>query len=133
MSYTVYTLPNGATTNDYNAFKEAQASHIAAQAAFDARFGAALATPEGRRAAVEAMRAGASQPLSFTVTPAAPKYKSGLSEAEVERRVDAASNGVTNRHGAEVFEVPSSAPQVVADALPLGYTRVNFFGGKPQQ
>lgn len=132
-SQTVYPLPNGGTTDNYHAFRDAQAEHAAAQARFNGAFGATLATPEGRRAAADALRAGAAQPMSVTVAPAAPKFQGGLSEAEVERRVEVASTGVTNRHGAEVFAVPSSAPQAVVEAdLPPGATRINFFGGKPQ-
>ena len=130
---TLYQLPNGAYTDNYQCFKDAQADHANAQAAFATRFGATLATPEGRRTAVEAMRAGALEKSgSVMVMPAPPKYQGGLSEAEVNRRVDAAETGFTNRHGAEVFAIPTGTPQVVAEALPPGLTRVNFFSGMPQ-
>lgn len=131
MTTTYYTLPDGRHTTSYEAFKDAKADHAAAQAAFDNRFGAAMSTPEGRRAAVDAMRAGASQPMTVRIAPVAPKFKGGMSEAQVERLVDVASTGVTNRHGAEVFPMPSAPPQAVANALPAGMTRVNFFSGQP--
>ncbi|PZQ74911.1 MAG: hypothetical protein DI563_11030 [Variovorax paradoxus] len=129
---TIYRMPNGQFTDSYQRWKDAEADHAAAQAAFDNRFGAMLSTPEGRRAAVDAFRAGAPQPMTVRIAPAAPKYQGGLSEAEVDRLAEAADTGVTNRHGAEVFPVPSRPPQVVANSLPPGMTRVNFFSGIPQ-
>lgn len=131
---TLYQSTDGRQFTDYQAFKDHQAAGIAAQTAFDARFGALLSTPEGRRAAVDGMRAGALEKSGIVrVTPPAPKYKGGLSEAEVTRRVDVEATGVTNRNGAEVFPLPTQATsQTTGEILPPGMTRVSFFGGFPQ-
>lgn len=129
---TLYTLPNGSLVTNYQQWKDAHAEHAAVQAQFNARFGQRMQTPEARRAAVDAFRAGASQPMSVRIAPAAPKYQGGMSEDEVNRRVEVASTGVTNRHGAEVFPIPSTPPQAVANSLPPGATRINFFSGLPK-
>lgn len=129
--YTSYPLPTGGHTTSYQHFKDAQAEHAAVQAGFNAKFGATLSTPEGRRAVVDGMRAGALQKSGIAqIVPASPKFKGGLSEAEVNRRVDVASTGVTNRHGAEVFAIPSAnGAQASGETLPAGLTRISFFGG----
>lgn len=131
---TLYQMPNGHYTESYQCMKDAQAEYAAAQAQFDARFGARLSTPEGRRAAVDGMRAGALEKSGIVrVAPAAPMYMGGLSEAEVSRRVDVAATGVTNRNGAEVFALPTQPTgQASGEILPPGMTRVSFFGGFPQ-
>lgn len=132
---TLYQSTDGRQFTDYQAFQDHQAAGAAAQAAFDARFGERLSTPEGRHAVIEGLRAGALEKSGIVrVTPPSPKYKGGLSEAEVTRRVDVAATGVTNRHGAEVFALPTqAASQTTGEILPPGMTRVSFFGGMPER
>jgi hypothetical protein len=130
---TFYQLPDGRQTTDYQAFKDAKADHEAAQAAFDARFGAQLSTPEGRQEAIEVMRTP-QKSGSVNIVPASPKFQGGYTEAQVEQFVDAADTGVVNRHGAVVFAVPESrVVHADANGLPPGHTRVSFFGGIPQK
>lgn len=133
MSYTLYPLPSGGHTDNYQHFKDAKADHAAAQARFHAAFGEQLSTPEGRRAAAAAMReVDPHKSGSVMVMPVQPKYQGGMSETEVERRVDAGMSGVVNSRGGVDFPIPAmGAPRDVAEVLPAGLTRVSFFGGMP--
>ena len=132
--HTQYQLPNGGFTTSYEHFKDATAEHAAAQAQFDLRFGQMLSTPEGRRNAIDNMRAGGlEKSRTVHIAPASPKYQGGLTEAEVDRRVEVASTGTVNRHGAVEFAVPSASnPQTAVSSLPAGFTRTNFFSGRPE-
>ena len=132
--HTQYQLPNGGFTMSYEHFKDAKAEHAAAQAQFDSRFGQMLSTPEGRRGAIDGMRAGAlEKSRTVHIAPAAPKYQGGLTEAEVERRIDVASTGTVNRHGGVDFAIPeASKPQAASSYTPPGYVRTNFFSGAPE-
>lgn len=130
---TLYKMPNGQFTESYQQCKDAEAEDAAVHAAFDNRFGALLSTPEGRRAAVDGMRAGALEKSGIVrVVPPASKYIGGLTEAEVTRRVDVADTGVVNRNGAVVFALPTQTTnQASGDILPPGVTRTCFFSGRP--
>ncbi len=133
---TVYTLPDGRQTYDYQAWKDAKAEHAAVQTAFHNHFGAHMATPESRRAAIEAMREGDLEKSgTFAVPAAAPQSRGGLTAAEVNRRAAVAMTGSVNRHGAVEFPIPSASRPPVSDAggpLPPGAVRVSFYGGIPQ-
>ncbi|MDM0118855.1 hypothetical protein [Variovorax arabinosiphilus] len=76
---------------------------------FESGLGRHLETAEGRTVAAAAfMQQEAVHRVE--ITPEPPKYKGGLTEAQVDRFVANSDLGVTNRHGGEDFPVAESNP-----------------------
>lgn len=94
----------------------------ARRAAFEAGPGRLTQTEDGR-AAIEAARMAQTPVDRVEIAAPVPKYKGGLTEAQVERFVANAEKGETTKHGGEHFEVPRSSVYGQVSIVPVdGYS-----------
>lgn len=100
---TIFQLPSGKQTDNYQVWRDAKAAHEAAENGYQQAFGQHMADPAKRAQAVAAFNVQESMDPANTVHIATPagRYKAGLTAAKVDQFVKAGDRAevVTDRAG----------------------------------